>query len=374
MKTVNHYATPRQVQEIAIKRHDSNQPNINFPEAIGELFKKGKLLEKPLPKPYFKNDMSIDEFDSYLLDQPFDATNILRHAYNFDIDPNIHETELFPTGKDVFCFKHLPYMDEVPHTHEYFELTLLCKGSYKLLFEDEAVTMNEGDLCIVPPMSPHNQPLDPSCTTVGICVRRSTFDAIFGNLLTQKDLVSSFFRNSLYGPKQNNYLKMKTELTPQIMDTVKKLAYESHNDDSYANSCCVSLINLFLVQLLRKYSDTITLYSFDKTSRKDFDFALVLRYIQQNYRTVTLSSLSKTFNFSEAYMSKFIKKHFNQSFVSLLRDLKMHKAQDYLLNTNMKISNVAELLGYISVDHFSRTFKKTYGISQSVFKTQSQKN
>jgi len=369
MKNKNHYATPRQIQEIAIKRHNNNLPNISFPDAVAELFRKGSLSEKSIPMPYFKSDMSIDEFDNYLLDLPFEASNILSHAYNFDIDPNIHETELFPTGKDVFCFKHLPYMDEVRHTHEYFELTLLCKGTYKLLFEDEAVTMNVGDLCIVPPMSPHNQPLDPSCVTIGICVRESTFDAIFGNLLTQKDLVSSFFRNSLYGTRQNNYLKMKTELTPQILDTVKKLAFECYQNDPYANSCCISMLNLFLVQLLRKYSDTITLYSFDKTSHKDFDFALVLRYIQQNYRTVTLSGLSKTFNFSEAYMSKFIKKHFNQSFVSLVRDAKMHKAQDYLLNTNMKINKISELLGYISVDHFSRTFKKTYGVSPSIFKT-----
>lgn len=368
MNPVSYYATPRQVQDLAIQKHRTYQTHITFPDGLAELLIHGKLSTEAPPMPAFRENMTADEFDRFLLDIPFNIENIIQHAGRFHSDPNIDEAEIFPPGMDIFCFKHLPYMHEVPHTHEYFELTLLYQGTYRLLFENESLIMSEGDLCIIPPLSPHNQPLDPSCLAIGVCVRKSTFDDIFGNLLTQKDLVSTFFRNSLYGSMKANYLRMKTQLTPKIQNLIQLLVYESNQKDAYANMCSISLLNLFLIQILRKYSDTITFYNFEAYAQEDFDFALILQYIQQNYKTVTLSSLAKTFHFSEAYMSKFIQKHVNQNFVSLLRDLKMNKAQHYLTKTSMKISEISEQLGYGSVDHFSRTFKKYYGLSPSDYR------
>ena len=122
-------------------------------------------------------------------------------------------------------------------------------------------------------------------------------------------------------------------------------------------------MNLLLARALRSASAAVTLHHYEGFSERDFDFALVLQYIQQNYRTVTLSSLAKTFHFSEAYLSKLIHKNLNQSFTDILRSLKMNHAVEYLLNTPMKISEIADAVGYDSVDHFSRTFRKVYGTS-----------
>jgi len=39
----------------------------------------------------------------------------------------------------------------------------------------------------------------------------------------------------------------------------------------------------------------------------------------------------------------------------------MRHALDYLMNTSMKISEISDAVGYDSVDHFSRTFRRVYG-------------
>ena len=193
MPTTTYYATPRQVQELAIQKHLNNQPHISFPEGLTELERKGRLLVQKPPMPPFRENMTPDELDDFLLDIPFSVDRIIDRADNYDSDPSIFEPEMFSEGSDIFCFKHLPYMSEVQHTHDYFELTLVYKGHYKLLFENETVILSEGDLCIIPPLSPHNQPLDPSSLVFAISVRQSTFDTLFGNLLAHQDLVSSFF-------------------------------------------------------------------------------------------------------------------------------------------------------------------------------------
>ena len=112
----------------------------------------------------------------------------------------------------------------------------------------------------------------------------------------------------------------------------------------------------------------MTLHHYEGYSERDFDFSLVVHYIQHNYRTVTLSSLARTFHFSETYLSKLIRKKMNQSFTEVLRTLKMNHAMEYLTNTAMKISEIADAVGYDSVDHFSRTFRKVYGLSPQEYK------
>ena len=43
-------------------------------------------------------------------------------------------------------------------------------------------------------------------------------------------------------------------------------------------------------------------------------------------------------------------------------------AMDYLMNTPMKVSEIADAVGYDSVDHFSRTFRKIYGVPPQEYK------
>ncbi|MEG2216358.1 MAG: AraC family transcriptional regulator, partial [Clostridia bacterium] len=247
-------------------------------------------------------------------------------------------------------------------------LTFLYSGSCRLLFGGESLLLAEGELCIIPPMSPHNQPMDPSCLAIGIAVRSSTFDSIFGALLTNKDLVSAFFRKSLYGTNQANYLRLKTELQPEIRRLIQQLAYECNREDPYANVCAVCLLNLLLAQMMRRYSNTITMYRMDGNMLNREDFTLILRYIQQNYRTVTLASLAEVFHYNETYLCKVIQKNIGKSFSAIVRSLKMTRAQEYLTNTELKVFEIARLVGYESVDHFSRTFSKVYGVPPQEFR------
>lgn len=90
------------------------------------------------------------------------------------------------------------------------------------------------------------------------------------------------------------------------------------------------------------------------------DFALILQYIQQNYRDLSLKALAEHFHYSEAHLSTLIKNNVELNFVALITKLKMSDAKDYLMNTNLSVEKISEYVSYNSVDHFSRTFKKYY--------------
>ncbi len=367
VNAINRYTTIGQVHDKIIEMHQITGLNYTFPDVVDKIRSDGELISSPPPFPPFYLHMTLPEFSNFLRGMCIYADYILPKAHTFMYDQRIEEDALFPKGKDVFTFLNMPYIVEADHQHNFFEITYVMEGSCTFLFEGETAKLNAGDISIVSPGSRHSLPLEPGCLVLSIVVRKSTFDSLFGNLLTQKDLVSLFFRNCLYETRRANYLLLKTCNDPMTFHTMQQLVYESNLVDNYSNDCAVSLLNLFLARAIRASSAT-TLHHYDGYSERNFDFTLILQYIQQNYRTVTLASLAKTFHFSETYLSKLIRKNLNQSFTDVIRNLKMNRAFEYLMNTSMKISEIAEAVGYDSVDHFSRTFKRVYGAPPQEFK------
>ena len=364
------YATIGMVHDFIVEMHQKVGGSVSFPKALEGLEAEGKLLSEPPEFPIFHSDMDIDAFQKFIWGLIISTERIIPQARTFMVDPTIEETVLFPENKDVFCIMNMPYMVEIPHSHNFFEITYVIRGNCTFLFEGESATLSEGDLCIVSPGSGHSLPLEPGCLAISVMVRRSTFDSVFSGLLTQKDLISLFFRNSLYETKRANYILLKTGSDPMAFHTMQQLVCETNMMDQYANDCSVSLLNLFLARALRASSAEITLRHYEGYSESGSDFALILQYIQRNYQSVTLSGLAKKFHFSETYLSKLIRKNLNQNFTDVLRSLKMNHAMDYLMNTSMKVSEIAEKVGYDSVDHFSRTFRNVYGVSPMEYKKQ----
>lgn len=362
------YATIGMVYDFIVEKHRETGESYAFPKAIETLKKEGKTLETFPELPPFHSKMTQDEFIEFTRGLCVRIDSILPSAKTYMADPIMEEEELFPEGKDVYCLMNMPYMVDILHLHNYFEITHVLKGSCTFLFENEKVTLSEGEICIVSPMSGHSLPLEPGCFALSVIVRRSTFDSVFGNLLTQKDLLSLFFRNNLYESRRANYIMLKTGNDPLTNDAMQQLIYECNVMDGYANDCAVSLLNLYLARALRASSAAVTLHHYEGYSERDFDFSLVIQYIQHNYRTVTLAALAREFHFSETYLSKLIHKKMNQSFTETLRTLKMNHAMEYLKNTSMKISEIADAVGYDSVDHFSRTFRKMYGMPPQEYK------
>lgn len=94
----------------------------------------------------------------------------------------------------------------------------------------------------------------------------------------------------------------------------------------------------------------------------------ILNYIQTNYRTVTLNDLSEEFYLSAPYLSKYIKEKTGRTFTAFVTELRMQHACNMLKTQGMTIEQIAEEAGYPSVEHFSRQFKKIYGITPAAYR------
>ena len=352
------YSTIGDVQQVLEDRHTQFGVRTSFVQALEYLNAAGRLLREKPEVPMVFKPMSDPSFDALIKRLPVEATQIMATARNTAV---ITEDKAIPDGKDVFILKHIPYVDDGLHGHNYFEINYMYSGSCVQIFENERRVLKEGDMCIISPFARHNIIVEPQCIALGILMRKSTFDRFFWKLLTQKDLLASFFRHTLYEDDNTNYLFLETDNRIELKYFIQNLMLEVHTDDSYANGTAINLMNVVLAKILRSYSETIQFYEVRPRLHHEFEFSLLLQYVQENYRTVTLQGLAERFHFSEAYLSRRIKQNIGKGFSTLIQELKLSRAVELLQNTNLKVHEISDTVGYDSVDHFSRAFKKMHG-------------
>ena len=94
----------------------------------------------------------------------------------------------------------------------------------------------------------------------------------------------------------------------------------------------------------------------------------IMRYIQNHYKDVTLEELAGQFHLSAPYLSKYIKEHTGATFQDAVKKARMKKARALLKETNQTVESIAASVGYETVEHFNRLFKKTYDITPVQFR------
>ena len=94
-----------------------------------------------------------------------------------------------------------------------------------------------------------------------------------------------------------------------------------------------------------------------------------LRYIEENYSgNIMVTDIARSIGVSASYLSRIFKEHTGQTIIYTLNQKKLCKAKEYLKNTDMKIYEIAEALGFENVTYFSHFFKKYEGISPKDYK------
>lgn len=95
----------------------------------------------------------------------------------------------------------------------------------------------------------------------------------------------------------------------------------------------------------------------------------VIRYIQLHYKEdVRVTQIAEDLQISENYLSRTFNNCVGVSIPNYINNFRIGKAQDYLKNTNMKIYEIAQALGYNSVSYFNTAFRKVAGCTPAQYR------
>lgn len=85
---------------------------------------------------------------------------------------------------------------------------------------------------------------------------------------------------------------------------------------------------------------------------------------------LSLGQVAKAVNTSTFYFCKIFKKYTGISFTDYLSRVRIEKAKNLLLNPNLRVSEIAYEVGFQSLTHFNRVFKRILGQSPTEYRAQ----
>lgn len=163
--------------------------------------------------------------------------------------------------------------------------------------------------------------------------RRRLFEEIATDLLYQIPGIDK---------TQMNYYLQKFELTGRIMEK-KMLCY------------------CWLIDIITEVFRQLCVFKYTHMNQ-------ALNYIEshKNYE-ISITELATTAQISSGYLSRIFKKYYHISVVDYIHLRKLHKAKQYMVKSDMNISDISFLLGYSEAGYFCKVFKKYEGMTPSAF-------
>ena len=94
----------------------------------------------------------------------------------------------------------------------------------------------------------------------------------------------------------------------------------------------------------------------------------IVNYVDEEYRNpISIKVISYSFNISAAYLGRLFKQETGEGFSRYLNNLRIEKAKELLVSTNIKANKIALEVGYSDSNYFYNIFKKYTGIYPSEY-------
>ncbi|MCM3408398.1 response regulator [Metabacillus litoralis] len=91
----------------------------------------------------------------------------------------------------------------------------------------------------------------------------------------------------------------------------------------------------------------------------------IIKHLEQN---ITIQKIASQVYMNPTYFCEYFKNQTGETVLDFVTRARIEKARDLLVNTNLKIYDISEKVGYSDTKYFSKLFKKHYGETPSKYK------
>lgn len=255
------------------------------------------------------------------------------------------------------------------HFHPEYELILSLDGAGYRIVGDNFATLSPGDLVLLGANLPHtykyvddfphseDPPSRPDCLLI-------QFDShVWSNLLDLPAFVSirQLFRQAALGlvVQGEDRIAIEGWMRQMVQEQgVRRIILFFEILDTLARSDACKPISSLAFQA-----------TFDSQTEERIN--RVCHYISTNIdRPITIVEVAKLVHLSEGAFSRFFRAHLGKTFPTLLNELRVGRACQYLAETDMPVMQVAMACGYSNLSNFNRQFLKLKNMTPSHFRKQ----
>ncbi|MBY0754711.1 response regulator transcription factor [Clostridium sardiniense] len=191
------------------------------------------------------------------------------------------------------------------------------------------------------------------------------------NINKTKDYLTEIFDNSKLTPR-NIY-----DLSVKIIILIDNISDEFKLDKKYVRDSLSSTIVELCNESTRDSVKTFIISEVEEVINamcsNTIKYSPIVQQIINNindryYEELSLKTLAQQYNINSSYLGRIFSKEVGMSFSEYLNKTKNIKAKDLILETNMKINDIAKAIGYTDTSYFYRKFKKYYGVCPSTLR------
>lgn len=282
----------------------------------------------------------------------------------------LDENMLILADLNMAITKHINFSLDLMHSNNYFQCIYIHTGSGILTLPNKTFQLTGGDLFVMPPDTMHSIKMVDGSICIYVMIRHKYIDSVFFDLFHHNPPLISFFNKVLFEEtnQESNYILFHTGSNDDVRETMLRLFSEYLWGDDFRNNimeCYLKLLFSFLFRLKQSEIETpIAL------SNAEIHFNEIINYINKDFKSATLTSTAEHVHLSKQYVCRIIQQVSGTNFSKLLMKVKLKKVKQYLLETNIKLEDIADSTGFSDVSHLSRIFKLHYGIPPSKYRTE----
>lgn len=255
------------------------------------------------------------------------------------------------------------------HVQDYLELAYVVKGELHQRIIDKDIIFKEGELCLIDRNCAHQDYLlDNSSVVLFLCLRNDVLPEIMDENVTTHKIIT-FLQTALMEQKElQQYVHFRPigNVGEEMEHCLSLLAKELHQDKAGAPFIIKGLLMRIFRLLSTKYE-----FQLSRQQKRDMNWAVfedVCHYIEKNYKTVTIQELSKVFHFQEDYFNRLIKKRLGKTYCQFLQEVRLFKAEQLLVQSDMTVSEIAEEIGYRNKGYFYKLFAEKFGMTPAEYR------
>lgn len=224
------------------------------------------------------------------------------------------------------------------HGENSYEIHFFSDGIGHMKIDDNVYDIRPNTLIITGPFVNHEQiPISP-LTKYSIYF---TIDQSENNDSLIEKFTSKY---SWCGEDNNNCLYLLKAIKDELEK--KKIGYKTS---------VIELLKLTLISIIRNYNETYIAPQEKKAN--DLAFTIEAIFLQE-FKTITVKEMAERLFLSERQLQRFLQKNYKKTFNSLKLEARVNYAIHLLKNTSKSITEISQLCGYSTPEHFTVAFKK----------------
>ena len=232
----------------------------------------------------------------------------------------------------------------VPHTHNHTELFFIIGGKGQFFIQDRRYPVGHNDLVIINPNILHTE------------------ESLNAQPLEYIVLGIDGMELSMGQGRETPFCILDHFESVEISGCLRNILREMEQKNPGYEDICQAYMEILIIRLMRSISLAVPMHP--HTAAGNRQCSVVRRYIDLHFKEpLTLEQLAQEAHMNKFYLSHAFKEEYGISPINYMLSRRTEESKYLLAETDLSMSQIAQLLGFSSPSYFSQTFRRSQGIS-----------